>query len=642
MVVGIGGFRDIGDPNDPRRRMGARPQAANIIGLPQGGRYDALALLRGDRAKAVEEEIARQKLAKTVANLRPEGPLASLDRAVSAITGKQATNTPEGFYSAQVGRPVSRELANRALQFSQALPELTPQQALSLALREAGSGVGQDVVDKMAAISELKPDLAVQNAILAAETGTTDAIQAAAATMKAETPRQRAEAVVDMRRGEPFRETTRAENADISDEMGRNRQIPGTGKRNPFKKEQDERAADESFQVPILVGPEVSGEPGKPAVTWEGKEINRRTGRKRPQYDPRTARIAMVDPTMEVPVGLAAQLNLARMVQPDEERSGLGMNVPTPERNYFAGVDQDEAASTTPGFRVGDDPADTREPGPITIAQAIKQIEYENRTPIRTMRLNKDIVETERGLFLAGSENSRNPVSVFPLDNQPAGFIENGLIEVRVGSRTMITDEGMAKVNALLEGLPGMEGQTVLGNQRMTDPTINQAQNALLQMSMSEDITKDLGVDPTRKPAHALIKALQAGASLPPSERELAAVEMAARTKDNPYTQVANPILRSSSVNPAVRELRAMRQSVEGRPDMRDYGKYADALGAPVGSDIQVQAMRQAALRQKEITKARGQESGEFLNAPTNPSTPADEFARKKMQEILEIRRNRG
>ena len=34
MVVGIGGFRDIGDPNDPRRRRGAAPQSVNVPGLP--------------------------------------------------------------------------------------------------------------------------------------------------------------------------------------------------------------------------------------------------------------------------------------------------------------------------------------------------------------------------------------------------------------------------------------------------------------------------------------------------------------------------------------------------------------------------------------------------------------------------------
>ena len=632
MVVGIGGFRDIGDPNDPRRRMGARPQAANIIGLPQGGRYDALTLLRGDRARAVEEEMARQKLAETIANMKPEGPLSFVDKAVSAITGKQAANTPEAFYSAQIGRPVSRDLANRALQYSQALPELTPQQALSLALREAGAGVTQDVVDKMAVISELKPDLAVQNAILAAETGTTDAVQAAAATMAAESPRQRAEAVVDMQRGEPFRETTRAENVDISEEMGRNRQIPGTGRRNPFKKEQDEKRAEDSYQVPILVGPEDPKKPGQAAVNWEGGEINRRTGKKQPQYDPRKARIAMVDPQMQVSTELAEALNLIRMIQPDDERSGAGMNVPTPERNYFAGAGEDEPMSATPGFGAGNDPADTRVAGDMTLAQAVKQLEYENRTPIRTYRWGDDVNETSDGRLV----NSQG-IEVFMLPNQPKGFAEQGLVEVRVGSPTMITNEGMAKISQLLQGLPGMEGKIVLANQPMNDPTINQAQNALLQMSMSEDIVGDVGADPTRKPAHPLIKALTAGAGLPPSERELAAVEYAARVKDNPsaYGQVANPILDSSSVNPAVRKLRDKYRSVEGRPDMRDYGAYAEALGAEPKSPLHDKAMREAAMRQVALNDSQ-------LNAPVNPAGDADEFARKKMIEIMELRRNRG
>ena len=639
MVVGIGGFRDIGDPNDPRRRMGARPQEANVIGLPQGGRYDALTLLRADRAKAIEEEVARQRLAETVANLRPEGPLSFLDKAASAMTGKPAANSPEAFYSAQIGRPVSRQLANRALQYSQALPELSPKQALHLALNEAGSGIPQATVEEMARISELKPDLAVQNAILAAETGTTEAIQAAAAKQRPETREERAEAVVDMQRGEPFRETTRAENVDISEEMGRNRQIPGTGRRNPFKKEQDEKRAEDSYQVPILVGPEDQKKPGQAAVNWEGGEINRRTGKKQPQYDPRKARIAMVDPQMQVPTDLAEALNLIRMLQPDDERSGAGMNVPTPERNYFAGVGEGEPMSATPGFGAGNDPADTRVAGDMTLAQAVKQIEYENRTPIRTYRWGDDVNETSDGRLV----NSQG-IEVFMLPNQPTGFAEQGLVEVRVGSPTMITNEGMAKINQLLQGLPGMEGKIVLANQRLNDPTINQAQNALLQMSMSEDIVGDVGADPARKPAHPLIKALTAGAGLPPSERDLAAVEYAARTKDNPsaYGQVANPILASSSVNPAVRQLREKYRAIQGRPVMKDYGAYVDALGAEPKSPLHDRAMREAALRQQEITKARGQETGEYLNAPTNPSTPADEFARKKMQQILEIRRSRG
>ena len=318
------------------------------------------------------------------------------------------------------------------------------------------------------------------------------------------------------------------------------------------------------------------------------------------------------------------------MVQPDDERSGVGMNAPTPERNYYAGVGKDEPGSATPGFGAGNDPADTRVAGDMTLAQAVKQIEYENRTPIRTYRYGADVNETSDGRLV----NSQG-IEVFELPNQPEGFREKGLVEVRVGSPTMITNEGMAKISQLLQGLPGMEGGVVLANQRLNDPTINQAQNALLQMSMSEDIVGDVGAAPTRKPAHALIKALTAGAGLPPSDRDIAAVELAARSKGNPYTQVANPVLASSSVNPAVRELRAKRRSIEGRPDMRDYGAYAAALGAPVGSEVQEKAMREAALRQVALNDSQ-------LNAPANPAGDADEFAKKKMIEIVELRRNLG
>ena len=673
MVVGIGGFRDIGDPNDPRRRMGARPQEANIIGLPQGGRYSGLAMDRAAREDAIDKEIARQRLAETVANLRPEGPLAFLDKAASAITGKPAANSPEAFYSAQIGRPVSRELANRALQYSQVLPELTPKQALHLALNEAGSGIPQATVEEMARISELKPDLAVQNAILAAETGTTEAIQAAAAKQRPETREERAAAIVDMQRGEPFRETTRAENADISAELGRNRQIPGTGKRNPYKKEQSEKKADAGFTVPILVGPEDSRE-GKdgPAVNWSSGEIFRK-GRKRgeevkpaPVYDPRKMRVAMVDPTMTVPADVAAALNLSRMVQPDDERSGAGMNVPTPERNYFAGVGKDEPGSMTPGFRLGDDVSDTRIPGEITIGQAVQQIIFDNSTPIRTVRIggdSPDVVATRDGLFYANTANSSNPLQVFPLKNQPAGHEELGLLEVRVGTPTQVTNEGLAKINSLIEMLPGMEGGRVLANQPMEDRVLNQAQRQLLQRYMSEDVVGDVGLNPTGKAAHDLIGALKAGADVPPSDRDLAQVPIE-------FTGEVNDILAASSLNPRVQELRAKYRNVAG-VNPKIFTDYADSFagvqrvpkesesaqmdairsmfrGAPSMSS---QADADAVLYTKRsaeddavdlATRRQVAMNDSQLNAPVNPAADADEFARKKVQEILAIRRNQA
>ena len=223
------------------------------------------------------------------------------------------------------------------------------------------------------------------------------------------------------------------------------------------------------------------------------------------------------------------------------------MNVPTPERNYFAGVGQGEASYSTPGFRVGDDPADSRIASDMTLGQAIKQIALEGRSPIRTYRYGVDVMEGQDGNLY-----NRNGDRVFELPNQPAGFAENDLIEVRVGDSTMISNEGLQKINALLEGMPGMEGARVLVNQKINDPTINQAQNRLLQIAMSDDIVGDPGIQPTRKPAHSVIKALEAGAGLPPSEREIEAIEILNRLDGNDYSSAINPILSSSPTNPAV------------------------------------------------------------------------------------------
>jgi len=54
MVVGIGGFRDIGDPNDPRRRLGGVPQQSNIPGLPPA--YDEV-VGNPDAPRVVRPEI---------------------------------------------------------------------------------------------------------------------------------------------------------------------------------------------------------------------------------------------------------------------------------------------------------------------------------------------------------------------------------------------------------------------------------------------------------------------------------------------------------------------------------------------------------------------------------------------------------
>jgi hypothetical protein len=398
-------------------------------------------------------------------------------------------------------------------------------------------------------------------------------------------------------------------------------------------KEGQERLADAPFAVPVLVA-EPDRSTGQPSVKFvKGvTHINKYGETKQtPFIKPGLVRVAMLDPQMTVPAELAKSLNLVRLDQDDEERSGRGMNVPTPERNYFADVGEGEPSYATPGFRVGDDPADSRIASDITLGQAIKQIALEGRSDVKTFRYGIDVIEGRDGNLY--TQNGRK---AYELPNQPAGHAERGLIEVRVNNPTMISDKGLQKINTLLEGMPGMEGRQVLVNQKSSDPTINQAQNRLLQMAMSDDIVGDPGIRPTRKPAHSVIKALEAGAGLPPSEREIEAIEILNRLDGNDYSEAINPILRSSPVNPAVMELRAKYQSLLGKPS-GDFYRYAEALGAPVKSDQHEAAMQESVRRQQVLQESSNVPQTAVINTSEQSqlNAPATQLSADQIQEVL-------
>ena len=181
-----------------------------------------------------------------------------------------------------------------------------------------------------------------------------------------------------------------------------------------------------------------------------------------------------------------------------------------------------------------------------------------------------------------------------------------------------------------------MEGRQVLVNQKSNDPTINQAQNRLLQMAMSDDIAGDPGIQPTRKPAHSVIKALEAGAGLPPAEKEIEAVEILKRLDGNDYSEAINPILSSSPVNPAVMELRAKYQSLLGKPS-GDFYRYAEALGDPVGSDQQQAAMQESVRRQQVLQESSNVPQTAVINTSEQSqlNAPATQLSADQQQEVL-------
>ena len=89
MVVGIGGFRDIGDPNDPRRRRGPAPQGANIPGLPDAyygqenlpGLFVGPSQLGSQTDRDIERYVARkamQRAAATPEAIPEQAPLQGL------------------------------------------------------------------------------------------------------------------------------------------------------------------------------------------------------------------------------------------------------------------------------------------------------------------------------------------------------------------------------------------------------------------------------------------------------------------------------------------------------------------------------------------------------------------------------------
>ncbi|HAX04601.1 MAG TPA: hypothetical protein DCX77_02900 [Acidimicrobiaceae bacterium] len=236
-----------------------------------------------------------------------------------------------------------------------------------------------------------------------------------------------------------------------------------------------------------------------------------------------------------------------------------------------------------PGFTDRDDPASNYAPADVTLSQAVQQIALEGRPKITTMRYGKDVMDDGEGRFFTS-----NGVQVFPMQNQPAGYAAQDLIEVRVGSPNMLSNEAMNRLAQLFSGMPGMESYQVLMTNPLEDPTINQAQNRLLQMAIDPEIlagasksdTGDVGVDPTRKPTYQMIRALTAGKGLPPTDQELGNVDVMSRLTGDDYNEAVTGILRSSDINPDVQKLRAEYRQLEGEGvNPKDFNTYAKALG---------------------------------------------------------------
>ena len=604
----IGGFRQWEDIDDPRRSRGPVPQEQNVPGLPaasrilrQGTAKEGYYERENPRDQRIADALSQQKTASSAPTTTKEGSLAFLSRMKAALTGKAEANTAEQVLSAEVGRPISRETANRAREYVEILG-ISPEKGLQIAEIEAkqGSrGLSPELVREITASGELKPDLAAQNAVLALSKG--NLAEEAAALQLA---------------GEDFKTLAGVELEGAADVKGSGRNLPG-GRRDPLNKEINEIMQD-GYRVPVLVAdateerwaPPSKDESGK--TVWkklldeEGKVVTQpptvkvgkdpKTGWQKKVFDTRAAQLALINPA-------ALTDWLKKKADPDaysDERSGMNKNVP---RKDEFNIDPETGRAF--GLSGKEDPSRAFDQVPMSVGEAIEDIRLNNRTPIKTFREDKDIYEKDGRTF-----HKFTNIEVFEIGRNYPG--DTNLVDYRIGSPTEITNEGMRKFSALIEGLPGMENKRVLVNERLNDTAVNRAQNALLQDYLSEDFrTARAKADPNTKPIHDLMRALAAGGRLPVEDAASAPVILSNRSLSGEGTEEARQsrrdimnFLRATSANPEVAALRNKYQAIENDPR---------------GADIATAEM--ATARPQAETVANSSQVSQ-LNAPEAPTPP--------------------
>ena len=576
----IGGFRQWEDIDDPRRSRGPAPQAQNITGLPAASRIlregttkEGYYERENPKSQRIAEALRQQKTASSAPTTTKEGPIAFLSRMKAALTGTAEANTAEQVLSAEVGRPISRETANRAREYVEILG-ISPEKGLELAdieLRKGSQAITPELVKEVTQSGEIKPILTALNA----------------------TTEENAKLA-----GAEFRTLAGLQLEGEAEVAGAGRNLPG-GKRNPLNKEINEVMQD-GYRVPVLVAdateerwaPPSKNESGK--TVWkklldeEGKVVTQpptvkvgkdpKTGWQKKVFDTRAAQLALINPAALMEI-------LQKKADPQvdsEERSGMNKNVP---RKDEWNIDPETGRAF--GLSGKEDPSRAFDQVPMSVGEAIEDIRLNNRTPIKTFREDKDIYEKDGRTF-----HKFTNIEVFEIGRNYPG--DTNLVDYRIGSPTEITNEGMRKFSALIEGLPGMENKRVLVNERLNDTAVNRAQNALLQEYLSEDFrTARAKADPNTKPIHDLMRALAAGGRLPVEDAASAPVILSNKSLSGEGTGEARQsrrdimnFLRATSANPEVAALRNKYQAIENDPRGADIATAEMATARPQAETV--------------------------------------------------------
>tara|TARA_B000000565_G_scaffold207647_1_gene161047 strand:- start:2737 stop:4899 length:2163 start_codon:yes stop_codon:yes gene_type:complete len=719
MVVGIGGFRDLGDPNDPRRRMGGVPQQANIAGLPSGDREIARTV--GGKLVYYSPQEGLSIEAAPRGRRFDEGKRAENERAIAAEIDKMrmeeaiASNDPEvtrQYFSDLLGKgELSVDLTSRAAQYAQAAPDMGPMGALKLAAAEFGAGgttereyqrnvsrlIGQEMADKVADMGEIRPELALINQIENEKRGrgTTDAgvadvsvsedrLLAALAKTDLERmkPAEQAALLFALdERGQaayraaqqqpaPYRETTPEENRDINAASGLNRTKGlGKGGRNAFNREAgvSGRYANtnitEPYKVPILVAPAVEEKKlGKAQnfrvdVDSKGNVIYQparvKTGQKTRQgfdekrYDTAGMQVAFVDPSMLLP----DELGYSFFTKPDafdSERTSEFVNVPTSEMQPYYGSERGGEMAVHGHARL-EDPAAAKVSRSMTLGKAVQDIRYRHRTPLMTVRRGEgDAVMRDGQMYLA-RDGMNTGIPLYPLKNQR--FENPDEIEVRIGSRGEITEEGMRELNDLINavlpssGVKNAAGEeaayTMVVNNALDDPRANRIQNALLKEYIADELFqggKGAGALDNR-PFYSVLNALAAGNNI-----EGGSINATPEMMPTVNALAGNPDAELGDLL-EVQDVRRRAQQAGKRASLRDINAYAAALGggeAPAGSAEEIAFEKAMAEMTRRIQARAAEDNAASNDSPLNAPSRVTNFAKTKIEQLKQALRNRG
>ena len=681
----VGEHRRWDDTNE-RRFMGPIPQEQNIAGLPAPIRKLRQGTVKEgfyERENPIDERIAQALATQSTGESKPvkkrEGLLAGLDRVVASLTGKAETNTAEQVLSAEIGRPVSRETANLAREYVDILG-ISPAKGVEIAETLGRKGINTlppALIKEIVESGELKPDLAAQNAVLAASKGN---LPEEAASIKL--------------RGEPFRTIGGSDLSDLQAEQGAGRNLRG-GRRNPLDKNIQEVVVD-GYRVPVLVGEEIERKKAPPKkgpdgkLIWpkgdaayardsdgnfimqvptvkSGEKVKTRDGWQpwdRKRIDTRATQVALVDPTT-----LVSGVRRSDPTVTSEERSGKNKGVPTIDPTTgrdLVGITPD-IPSVTHGLSAAEDPARTTEYVQMTLAEAVEDIRLNHRTPIKTLRRGTDtyIVE-EMGTakeylkFTAPDGNEyKTGLQVFEYNKNYPDNPE--LVDYRIGSPTEITNEGMEEFSRLMKEVPGLENKVVLANEKINDSAVNRAQNALLQDSVSEEWRSNyVQGDPNAKPAHDLMKAIARANTVQPSESNPAPVYIS-NSKFNPAgdkesslyqygtgTDLANKYkaeianyLRATPANQEVQALRAKYQADPRTSAANEMASNRPQAGATNSAQIsQLNAPESTPPATPNVPVKSYEKFADALGEEVG--SPAHDYAMKAMAQRIKARMNRS